>query len=747
MTQPNSRAIPSQDRSNFNKTSWAVLGLVVLILVLNFAQVLYRFSLPSDGWTFPLELGEGVQQYIFGQNLTSAPSSLKTGDVLIAIEGQSIEESLGRAISLNPERPLNWAIGQTVQYTILREGQELTLDIPIIHRPIWPTIQHILGVIFVGFPSTLPQLLIAFFIFYWRPRSDAARLLLLYSIGFFIAGVNQPLSGELGGTTELFYRGAYWPAIFFSLLIFPLFIVPSLPHLFLIFPVKKKPMRCCPHLILAVIYGLPPTLLLIGFLRRFDQPLTVWRSTLELGGSIIFPLSVLTIVISLIHTLVTIGEPVGRAQARWLTAGVLVGIGIGQGALFFLPELGLLEAGFLTVVLAGLFGLAFPLSLAVAILRYRLWDIDIIINRTLVYGTLTGLLIVLFGSSLFVISGVFQAFTSGQQSVVALVVSALFFGILFQPTRLRLQRFVDRRFYGIQIDYQPVQSPKSPFTIARPVTHHHFGTYENLELIGRGGMAEVYRAHHPTLNRPVAIKILPAQFASETDFRKRFIREAQTIAALKHPNIVQVFDFGEAENTYYMVMEHIAGPDLGDYLKGNGPLSLEQAKPIIEDIASALDYAHTESLVHRDIKPSNVMLEPITNPGMDGQQHPQRAVLMDFGIAKIVGGGTRFTQTGGVLGTFDYIAPEQIEASGEIDGRADIYALGIMVYQMLTGELPFKYHNPGALLIAHMTRPAPDPREVVPDLPREVVHALRRALAKNPTERYDTAGDFVAALI
>jgi len=141
------------------------------------------------------------------------------------------------------------------------------------------------------------------------------------------------------------------------------------------------------------------------------------------------------------------------------------------------------------------------------------------------------------------------------------------------------------------------------------------------------------------------------------------------------------------------------------------------------------------------------MLEPITNPGMDGQQHPQRAVLMDFGIAKIVGGGTRFTQTGGVLGTFDYIAPEQIEASGEIDGRADIYALGIMVYQMLTGELPFKYHNPGALLIAHMTRPAPDPREVVPDLPREVVHALRRALAKNPTERYDTAGDFVAALI
>lgn len=429
-----------------------------------------------------------------------------------------------------------------------------------------------------------------------------------------------------------------------------------------------------------------------------------------------------------------------RQQLKWFTyAAALTALGTGVNN-SGLP----LPAGSLLMIVP-LIGL--PIATGIAILHYRLYDIDIIINRTLVYGGLTILLVALFGGSLFIISRVFQAFTSGQQSVVALVVAALFFGLLFQPTRLRLQQFVDRRFYGIQIDYQPVRL-KQPFpAIARPTAATQFGTYKNLELIGRGGMAEVYKAHHPTLNRPVAIKILPAQLATEADFRNRFVREAQTIATLKHPNIVQVFDFGEVENTYYMVMEHIAGPDLGDFLRSNGPLSLDQAKPIIQDIASALDYSHAENLVHRDIKPSNVMLEPITAPDVDGQQHPQRAVLMDFGIAKIVGSATRFTQTGGVLGTFDYIAPEQIEASGDIDGRADVYALGIMVYQMLTGELPFQHHNPGALLIAHMTRPAPDPRDVVPDLSREAAQALQRALAKNPTDRYNTAGEFVKALI
>lgn len=247
-------------------------------------------------------------------------------------------------------------------------------------------------------------------------------------------------------------------------------------------------------------------------------------------------------------------------------------------------------------------------------------------------------------------------------------------------------------------------------------------------------MAEVFKAVDPKLNRPVAIKILGAALVADPDFRKRFEREAKTASALKHPNIAQVFDFGEADGTPYMVMEYIAGKDLGEYLRANGRLSLDKALPLLKGIASALDYAHEQGLVHRDIKPSNVMLADT------------RPALTDFGIAKIIGGRTRYTQTGGVLGTLDYIAPEQIQGAQDIDGRADVYSFGVMVYQMLTGELPFKHHNAGALLIAHLTQPPPDAREIAPDLSEETANAVRRATAKTADDRFATAEEFMAAL-
>lgn len=399
--------------------------------------------------------------------------------------------------------------------------------------------------------------------------------------------------------------------------------------------------------------------------------------------------------------------------------------------------------GFIVLIPFGV--LALPLTVGISLLRYRLWDVDFLINRSVVYGALTALLIALFGGSLFVINALFQNFASGP--VVAVAISAIAFGALFQPARRNLQRFVDRRFYNIQIDYNKTPAPLPAATSTTSVLKQtRFGDYQNLELIGRGGMAEIYKSTHPTLGVPVAIKVLPAHLASDPDFRKRFDREAQTVAKLQHPHIIRVFDYGEADGTHYMVMEYIAGPDLGHHLEQTGRLPLAEALPILKGIAGALDYAHTQGLVHRDIKPSNILLD-MAGAGPKSFPIEYRAVLTDFGIAKILGGATRYTQTGGVLGTFDYIAPEQIQGAADVDGRADVYAFGVVAYHLLTGALPFQQRNPGALLIAHMMQPPPDPCEIAPGLSSDTAQAIQRAMAKKPEERFATAGEFINMLI
>lgn len=270
------------------------------------------------------------------------------------------------------------------------------------------------------------------------------------------------------------------------------------------------------------------------------------------------------------------------------------------------------------------------------------------------------------------------------------------------------------------------------------------GTYEVLELLARGGMAEVYKGRHPRLDRTVAIKVLSANLAAETDFRQRFEREAQAVAALRHPNIVQVFDFGDVEGMYYMVMEYIEGIDLARIMREAGPMPLAQVRPIVRDLASALDYAHAQGLVHRDVKPSNVMLQSLSVKTSQGPQW--RAILTDFGIAKMRASDTVATRSGVMMGTLDYMAPEQIEGAGEVDGRADIYALGVMLYQMLTGERLFRGDNPGAVMLAHLQQAAPDPRALLPELPDSVATAILRALAKDRDGRYPTAGELARTL-
>jgi hypothetical protein len=274
------------------------------------------------------------------------------------------------------------------------------------------------------------------------------------------------------------------------------------------------------------------------------------------------------------------------------------------------------------------------------------------------------------------------------------------------------------------------------------------GPYEVLEPLGKGGMSEVYKARHVRLERLAAIKILPAQLALESDFRERFEREARAIALLKHSNIVQVYDFGDCDGMYYMAMEFIPGRDLAYRMNQSGKLPLAQVWWVANDLAAALDYAHARGIVHRDVKPSNVLLDPILRrdrPPPSAAARLHRAVLTDFGIVKLLEGAERSTRTG-MFGTVDYMAPEQIRADAEIDGRADIYALGVMLFEMLTGRLPFRGDHPAAVVIAHLDTPPPDPRDFEPLLPESVALALQRAMTKNRDQRFSTAGEFIRAM-
>ncbi|MCC6613737.1 MAG: protein kinase [Anaerolineae bacterium] len=265
------------------------------------------------------------------------------------------------------------------------------------------------------------------------------------------------------------------------------------------------------------------------------------------------------------------------------------------------------------------------------------------------------------------------------------------------------------------------------------------GKYEIIERLGRGGMAEVYKAYQTNLDRFVAIKILHAFLADDPEFKNRFEKEARNIAKLKHANIVQVYDFeNDTDNeSYYMVMELVDGPTLKEVLAiltdNEQMMAVEEAVRIIRESAGALSYAHNLNMIHRDVKPANLMLDS-----------NNRVVLTDFGIAKIVT-GVQFTASGGMVGTPAYMAPEQ--GLGEQgDERSDLYSLGIIFYQMLTGKLPYDGDTPLAVILKHLNEPVRSTREFREDVPETLDHIVMKLMAKDPNDRYQTATELIADL-
>ena len=271
------------------------------------------------------------------------------------------------------------------------------------------------------------------------------------------------------------------------------------------------------------------------------------------------------------------------------------------------------------------------------------------------------------------------------------------------------------------------------------------GPYRIDALIGRGGMAEVYKAFHTDLHCYHALKVLLLQMSFDKSFVTRFLNEARTVAKLQHPHIAAIYMVSDAlAEQPYFAMELVEGDDLADLIQMRRRFSLEEAQPILAQIASALDYAHGRGVVHRDVKPGNILLKPDGSGGWDTK-------VVDFGIARVQeeSSGQRLTKTGMIVGTPEYMSPEQGGAGGEVDARTDQYSLAVIAYEMLCGEPPFRSHSsttPISLIMQHVRDEPRPPLVHNPQLLKTANEAILRALAKSPVERFASCSEFVAAL-
>lgn len=254
------------------------------------------------------------------------------------------------------------------------------------------------------------------------------------------------------------------------------------------------------------------------------------------------------------------------------------------------------------------------------------------------------------------------------------------------------------------------------------------GRYKILDMIGGGGMANVYLAHDMILDRDVAVKVLRMDFAEDEEFIRRFHREAQSATSLAHPNIVSIYDVGEEDSIYYIVMEYVDGQTLKQYIQQNSPIRIDDSLEIMKQLTSAISHAHQNHIIHRDIKPHNILIDRHGN-----------VKITDFGIAMALS-ATSITQTNSVLGSVHYLSPEQARG-GMANRKSDIYSLGIVMFELLTGRLPFSGESAVSIALKHLQSETPSLKRWNPSIPQSVENIVLKATAKDPFHRYDSVED------
>ena len=476
-----------KDERRWDRGAWLTLAVAIGWFLVCLAYALYVYDFPQDGWSYPSDASTR-NMFTAEVNMTGQPSVLQTGDRVIAIDGQPIVKDR------QPQFPPNLVVGQTLRYTVERNGASLDLDVPLIGLDAAAWLRHALGAVRESPREPLVSLvaiLVVGFAFFTRPGNLGARYLFIVFSYYFVSSwfgfsVSPLYQGTFSFAAQYLYNimgySWYW-AFFASLILLPL-----------AFPVMKAPLRRFPRLLPAAIYGFAITTTVILTYRGLKTGAAVWESLAFVCFGLYVALALASIFGTLIHNWRTVREPVARAQLRWMT----LGIGIGMGVPFAMMLVIVVQRGSLSGVGAEMLWLFLlvPICLAVAITRYRLFDIDVIIRRTLVYALVTALLGLVFYGGILSLQHLFTTLT-GQTSPVAVVASTLVIAGLFSPLRPRIQEFVDRRFYRRKYDAQEVLAQFA--TVARDET--------DLDHLAAGLAAAVQEALRPV---HVEVRLTPA---------------------------------------------------------------------------------------------------------------------------------------------------------------------------------------------------------------------------------------------
>jgi hypothetical protein len=421
-------------------------------------------------------------------------------------------------------------------------------------------------------------------------------------------------------------------------------------------------------------------------------------------------------------------SPIYQHQFKWIILGAsasLLSIIIGQICNVIVPR----DFHVLTQGIDEIGSVVLAVCMIFAVTRYRLYDINLYINRTIVYWVVFATLAVLFAIQFFVVRAILDAALQQPNHPLSVIVPLLVTVVLFNPLRLRIQTLIDRRVYHLRFDLNQLERAQQSIEIKDPgqYTGKIIGGFALRDVIGKGGMGEVYKGAQGS--RTAAVKVMDRVWEFDPNVRQRFEREGKLTAALTHPHIVKTYGYGEEEGIHYVALEYVEGKTLGQHLHEQGRMSLEDIVPMFTQITDALDYIHHQAYVHRDLKPGNIMLR------LSSDKETFEPVLMDFGIAKLM---TESISDEVAVGTIHYMAPEQIQTSDKIDRRADIYALGVMLYEVLIGNPPFT-GGVGQILFSHLYQPPPNPCEIRTELPPQVGDVVLRALSKDPNERFQSA--------